>query len=150
MRLIKSAISPRNWLVREFAVTIATIGSAIIATTTRMARNTSGSIGLGWRNYIPVRLSAGEDTREPVETPKPKVPTTIKVAVSASSASSATRPVTVLSRQAHKPAQRILRDESASPSRRQLQRQSASRYLERDSRASFQRRHRTRRRWTKP
>src|SRR3984957_10208856 len=77
MRLIKSAISPRNWLVREFAVTIATIGIAIIATTTRMARKTSGSIGLGWRNYIPVRLSAGLEPKEPAESPKITRPTPI-------------------------------------------------------------------------
>src|ERR1700722_15332922 len=70
MRPINVAISPRNWAAREFAVTIATIGSAKIATTTRMSRKVSDSIGLGWRNYIPVRVSAGQDPKKPVECPK--------------------------------------------------------------------------------
>ena len=55
MRLINSAISARNWLVREFAVTIATIGSTMIVARARTIRKTIPSMGLGWWNYMLAR-----------------------------------------------------------------------------------------------
>jgi hypothetical protein len=55
MCLIRSAISARNWLAREFAVAIAMMGNAMSVANAKTRIKTRKSIGLGCRNYSPVR-----------------------------------------------------------------------------------------------